>query len=232
MSGLLWGHIPETSTRKADLVATERANQITHGLAAVLSGVAAIAVVSSAVYRNGDALLVGGCLSYGVTQFLVYLCSTLSHSFLRGYRKHTFRTLDQVSIFLMIAGCYTPIGLSVCGASGGIPVVVAMWLLAFAGIAVKVFVCGIQNVPVWFYVIVGWLPLLNSGPILDWFSTAGFLWILTGGICYMVGTYFLINDDKGRYYHPTWHVLVIAGSACHFQVIYSHLIPGLTSMPQ
>lgn len=229
MSGLLWGHIPETSTRKADLVATERANQLTHGLGALLSAIAAIVLLHRAMSRGGSSLLISGCLCYGVSQFLVYLCSTLSHSFLSGKRKHTFRTLDQVSIFLMIAGGYTPVGLMICSDSGGWMVVVAMWVLALAGIATKVFFRGIQNVPVWFYLAVGWLPLLHTKPIVDWFPTAGLYWILAGGICYTIGTYFLLNDNKGRYYHPTWHILVIVGSSCHFWVMYHFVVPGLTT---
>jgi len=229
MSGLLWAHIPETSTRKADLVATERANQITHGAASVLALIAAIVLVEHAVSRGGEPLLIYGCVCYGVSQFLVYLCSTLSHSYLSGMRKHTFRTLDQVSIFLMIAGGYTPVGLSVCGDAGGVYVVAAMWVLALAGIATKLFFRGILNVPVWFYVAVAWLPILNTKQLLNWFSQEGLLWILAGGICYMIGTYFLINDQRGRYYHPTWHVLVIAGSTCHFLVMYRFVVPGLTA---
>ncbi|MBI1311320.1 hypothetical protein GC176_08430 [bacterium] len=228
MSGLLWAEIPKTSTRKGDLVATERANQITHGLATLLALVAAVVVVRSAILRNGGLVLIAGCCTYGVTQFLVYLCSTLSHSFLSGYRKHLFRTLDQISIFLMIAGGYTPLGLTICSDSGGGVVLAVMWLLALAGIATKLFVRGIQNVPVWFYVAIGWLPLLNLPPILNLFPTEGLYWILAGGVCYTIGTYFLLNDSKGRYYHPTWHVLVMLGSGCHFVVIYRFLIPGLT----
>ena len=229
MSGILWGHIPETSTRKADLVATERANQVTHGFAAFLAAVAVVVLIERAWSLGGDALLIACCLSYSVSQFLVYLCSTLSHSYLSGYRKHTFRTLDQVSIFLMIAGGYTPVGLLVCGGFNGVFVVTSMWILALAGIAMKVFVRGIQNVPVWYYVIVGWLPLLNTRQVIDWFPAEGLFWVVAGGASYTIGTYFLLNDSKGRYYHPTWHVLVIAGSACHFWVMYHYVVPGLTA---
>ena len=229
MSGLLWAEIPETSTRKLDLVLRERANQVTHGLATLLATVATVAVISRAVSRGASDLLVTGLWCYAVSQCLVYLCSTLSHSFLRGYWKHTFRTLDQVSIFLMIAGGYTPVGLTICGDSGGWFVVGAMWTLAFAGIAAKLFLTGIQNVPVMFYVAVGWLPLLNAGSILNWFPTTGLFWVLAGGICYTVGTWFLLNDDKGRHYHPTWHLLVVAGSSCHFVVMYCFVVPGLTA---
>ncbi len=228
MSGLLWSHIPETSTRKADLVATERANQITHGAASVLALIAAIVLVNRALSNGGSPLLIYGCLCYGVSQFLVYLCSTLSHSYLSGIRKHTYRTLDQISIFLMIAGGYTPVGLSVCGDSGGVYVVIAMWTFALAGIATKLFLKGIQNVPVWFYIAVAWLPILNTPALLNWFPTAGLTWILAGGVSYMIGIYFLINDQRGRYFHPTWHLLVIGGSTCHFVVMFCYVVPGLT----
>lgn len=173
----------------------------------------------------GDFWLTTGCLVYGVSMVLVYSASALSHSFRRGRWKHWFRTLDQVCIFLLISGTFTPVGLTIC--RDWWPVLAAMWVLSIAGIVTKLFVTGIRNVPVWFYVSVGWLPLLALKPVIEAFPMTGLFWILAGGAFYTCGTYFLAHEERVPVYHPLWHVMVIAGSACHFIVMHQFLVPML-----
>lgn len=208
--------------RKARIDWEERANQITHGLATLISICGACWLISSAL-AVGNTWLTVGCVIYGASLVSVYSMSALSHSFRRGKWKHTFRTLDQVCIFLLISGNYTPVGLTI--ARDWWPVLAAMWILSFAGMATKIFVTGIRNVPVWFYVAVGWMPLLATQPIFAQFSAAGLGWVFAGGLSYTIGTLFLANDQRAYYFHPIWHVLVMIGSTCHFLVIQQHLIP-------
>lgn len=231
MSSLLWSggasYSEARSSRRRRLVSAERVNQITHGVAAVLAAVGGVVLCLEAAKTNNLRLGIG-CGIYGASLFLVYFMSTLSHSYLRGRRKHTYRTLDQIAIFMLMAGNYTPIGLTVSNDGGWWMVLAAMWLCATIGIAAKLFVTRIQNVPVGFYAALGLMPVLAYRPVVDWFSTAGVLWVVAGGVCYSLGTYFLVNDTRYRYYHAIWHVLVMAGSTCHFIVIYSYLVPGLS----
>lgn len=208
-------------TRKARIDWEERANQLTHGLAALLSIAAAIWMMSSAAETHNTWLIVG-CWIYAISLVLVYSTSALSHSFRRGWWKHTFRTLDQVSIFLLIVGNYTPVGLTI--ARNLWPVLLAMWILALAGIYTKLMITGIRNVPVWCYLAIGWMPLLAAKPILMCFDLTALAWIIAGGFFYTVGTFFLANDSRSHYYHPLWHLFVMAGSSCHFIVINTHLI--------
>ncbi len=209
-------------SRKARLDWEERANQITHGLATLISICGAAWLISSAS-AVGNTWLTVGCAIYGASLVSVYSMSALSHSFRRGKWKHTFRTLDQVCIFLLISGNYTPVGLTI--ARDWWPVLAAMWILSFAGMATKIFVTGIRNVPVWFYVAVGWMPLLATQPIFAQFSATGLAWVFAGGLSYTIGTLFLANDQRAHYFHPIWHVMVMIGSTCHFLVIQQHLIP-------
>lgn len=210
------------ASRKARLDWVERANQVTHAAAALLSLLAAGKLLADALPVH-DQWLTIGCAVYGVSLVLVFAISALSHSFRRGRLKHGFRTLDQVAIFLVISGMFTPVGLTICRAWW--PVLAAMWLMSLAGSATKLFVTGIRNVPTWFYVAVGWMPLLAAKPVLEQFPLAGLAWILAGGVFYTCGTYFLANDERAPIYHPIWHVMVMAGSACHFIVIDQFLVP-------
>ena len=103
-----------------------------------------------------------GCLVYVISLVAVYAASTLSHSFRRPRLRHFFRTVDQVCIFFLIAGTYTPWGLAFYSEGWGWTLLVAMWALAFAGAGFKLFVTGHDNVGVAFYVLLGWLPALGD----------------------------------------------------------------------
>ena len=225
MSGLLWSHAP-LNTRKARLVSEERANQITHGIATALSVVGSAFLIHEAI-ALGNPVVTAACVIYATTLTLVYLTSTLSHSFLSGKWKHSFRTLDQVSIFLLISGAFTPVGLTVCNKGYWLLIPLTMWTLSLTGVFLKLFVTGVQMVPVWFYTLIGCLPLLATPVMIDWFPPAGIAWIAAGAACLLIGTVFLCNDHRVPYFHCIWHLLVTAGCACHFFVTYSYLLPGL-----
>lgn len=225
MSGLTWSHAPLKSRHRFG-ISEERANQLTHAAAVPLTVVGSVLLVQSAV-RNGDPRLINACLIYGASLIAVYLFSALSHSFSDGRCLHVFRALDQISIFALISGNFTPVGMMICRDAAWWTVLAAMWSLSAAGILTKLFITRRENVSVWFYLVLGWLPLLSIGPVSDWFPIAGVLWIIAGGVLYTVGTYFFINDTRVPYFHTIWHVLVIGGSTCHFVVIYCYLIPGL-----
>ena len=230
MSGLLWSHAPldtrKANARKARLVNEERANQITHAAATALSVVGSVLLIRAAA-QLGNPVLTASCVVYAITLTLVYLTSTLSHSFLSGRWKHSFRTLDQISIFLLISGAFTPVGLTVCNSDYWFLIPITMWILSLTGVLLKLFVTGIQMVPVWFYVIIGSMPILAAPAMIAWFPPAGIAWIVAGGACLLIGTLFLCNDHKVPYFHCVWHLLVTAGCTCHFIVTYNYLLPSL-----
>ena len=196
----------------------ETANQLTHGVGFLLSLVGTGVLLLTA-YGVGDSWVALGCTVYGVTLVALYAASTLSHSFHRPQLREFFRTLDQVCIFLLIAGNFTPVALVHLRHDWWPCLLIAMWGLAFAGIVFKVFFRRLRNVAVSAYVLLGWLPIIAINEIINKVHGTGFAWILAGGAFYMAGTVFLALDQRVKYFHAVWHLLVIAGSACHYIVV-------------
>ncbi|MEX0704819.1 MAG: hemolysin III family protein [Planctomycetales bacterium] len=203
----------------------EPANQWTHGLATIAAIFAALELIEAA-RGNPDAWMSLGVHVYAAALVALYAASTLSHSFRLPRPRHFFRTLDQVCIFLLIVGTFTPVALAYLRDGFGLTILAAMWLLAFAGIGFKLFVTGIKNVAVPFYVAMGWLPIVTFPQLfsaMDGLSLAG---TVAGGLFYTSGTYFLAIDRRVSYAHAVWHLFVVAGSACHYVVIFRNAVPA------
>ncbi|RMG41634.1 MAG: hemolysin III family protein [Planctomycetota bacterium] len=198
----------------------ERANQVTHLIGAVWS-VWAAAALMRAVANRGDTLRWTGCLVYGLSLVAVYVFSFLSHSFAQPAWRHAFRTLDQVAIFLLIAGSYTPVGV-VYGLEGGWWLVLAgMWAMALVGIWAKLRVAGLRNVSVWYYLATAWFVLCAIPRLIQVLTPAEMAWVLAGAVAYTGGVWFLLNDRRWPFLHALWHLSVLAGSVCHYQAIFS-----------
>lgn len=201
----------------------ELANQITHGLGFALTIPAGWWLLRAAAEKQNDWMTVG-CLIYAITMSLLYAASTLSHSFQRGTWRHRFRTFDQVCIFLFMAGCYTPFGLTYLREGPWGLLLAAMWLLAIAGIVMKLFFTRLHTVAMSFYLMMGWIPILALPHFLRCFGVEGVAWILAGGVAYSVGTWFLVNDQRRLFYHAIWHLMTILGSACHYFLILKFVV--------
>jgi hemolysin III len=203
----------------------ELANSITHALGLVLSVVGTAVLLDRAI-RYGDTLQVVGVSVYGATLVALYAASTLSHSFERPRIRHFFRTVDQVCIFLLIAGTFTPISLTYCRSGWWWGLFIAVWALALGGIFFKLFFTRLHNVSISAYVLLGWLPIIAIKPIVATIPASVLVWMLAGGILYTIGTLFLLKDDRVPYFHAAWHVFVIAASACHYYAVLC-LIPAV-----
>lgn len=193
----------------------EGLNQFTHGIGFALSiwGAAHLLMQHG---LNGSASV--GYWIYAATLTSLYAASTLSHSFDDGPLRARYRTIDQICIFLFMAGIFTPISLACCDGWWQLPLV-SMWLLVAIGVYWKLNHCGDEMVPVWFYLLVGAVPMLTFTRILHHMGTDGMLWILAAAVCYLVGVVFLVNDHRHRLFHPAWHLLVMLGSLCHYVAI-------------
>ncbi len=203
----------------------EAANSITHGLGFVLSIVGTIAMAIS-VLREGDAWRVLGCMVYALSLVAVYAMSTLSHVCSAPNRKRFFRILDQGFIYLLIVGTYTPFSLAFLRTGRWWLFLAVMWTIAMFGFLSKILLAHrIDGVSVWIYVVLGWMPLVSVTSLSGRVPAAGLWWMLIGGLCYTVGTVFLIFDNRVRHFHALWHLFVIAGSACHFFVILLFVAP-------
>jgi hemolysin III len=151
----------------------------------------------------------------------LYAASTLSHSFEAPERRDFYRMLDQVCIFLLVAGTYTPFGLVHARDGGWWVLLAAMWLCALCGISVRI--RGRRSVPAVFYVVLGWLPLLAMGRAAEVGEWWGMTLVIAGGLAYTCGTWFLANDRRHPYFHAVWHLCTIAGSACHYLFLLQYV---------
>jgi hemolysin III len=193
----------------------EIANSISHGLGLVLALVAVPVLVLSAM-RAGNVRFLIGVSVFGATMVLVYLASTLYHSTTHEAAKQLFRLFDHTAIFLLIAGTYTPFALGVLSGPWGWSMLTAVWTLAIVGITLKIIArTRHSRISIVLYVLMGWLAVVATKPILELIPLPGILLILAGGIAYTGGLAFFAAH-RIRYHHFIWHLFVIAGTICHY----------------
>lgn len=196
----------------------ERFNSISHLIGAVAALVGLVIVVAVAA-RQGDPWKIVSFSIYGTTLLLLYTVSALYHS-LRGKAKRIFRKLDHLSIYLLIAGTYTPFTLVTLRGVWGWTIFGIIWGLALFGIVLEFLPQKGKRVwAVVVYVLMGWLVLVALGPLLQALPPQGFFWLLLGGLFYTGGLVFYCLDDKVRHFHGVWHLFVLAGSASHYLTI-------------
>lgn len=196
-------------------VADERANTFTHTLGFLLSIAAAFYLAGHD--SAGDVGMAAACTVFAVSMAAVYLFSTLSHAVHQPRLRHRMRAWDQGVIYFLIAGTYTPF-IWACSPPGWrLPILIAVWTAAALGFYSKVLAAHrINAISTLTYVLLGWLPAI---PLVPRTPTICLLWMVAGGVAYTAGILFLHLDTRYRYFHAMWHLMVIAGSACHFVAI-------------
>ncbi|WP_116367612.1 PAQR family membrane homeostasis protein TrhA [Parahaliea mediterranea] len=204
----------------------ERLNSISHLVGAVFALIALGALLAQALH-SGDPRIIAGFTVFGLTLVLLYTMSTLYHSFQGARLKRVFRVLDHISIYLLIAGTYTPFMLvSMRGGSGQL-ILALVWGLALLGIASELLFSGrtIKAIQLVIYLGMGWLCAIDLSGVRAILPAAGFAWLVAGGIAYTVGIVFYLLD-KARWLnhaHGIWHLFVLAGSLCHFVAVIGYL---------
>jgi hemolysin III len=198
--------------------ADELVHAITHGAGLALA-VAGALVMAWTVITQGDAWRIAGCGMFLASLVGVYGASTLSHcSFPRW--KSFLRRVDQGVIYFLVVATYTPFGLAYMRTGAGWLLLAALWTGAFAGFFSKVlFAHRVDTASIWSYVVLGVLPTITIPWLWPMVPAGTAAWMFVGGMFYLLGTIFLINDARVRHFHAVWHLLVIAGSVCHFMAI-------------
>ena len=210
------------SVSRPQSLAEELANSITHGAGLVAAVAASPALVVAASARH-DPLHVVGALVFGATLVLCYLASTLYHAVAHVRCKRVLRVIDHASIFLFIAGTYTPFALGALRGPVGWTLLTVVWTLAVLGIVAKLCVgFRFPRLSNAVYIGMGWLALLVVRPMLAGIGVAGMAWLFAGGIAYTGGIVFYARDARLRYGHAVWHLFVAAGSACHVVAVMRH----------
>jgi len=197
-------------------------SSITHGIGALLSIVALVVLVSFASIQ-GDAWRIVSFSIYGFTLFFLYLSSTLYHSIFHEKAKQVFRVFDHVSIYLVIAGSYTPIAL--VGMEGPWRWIIfgLIWSLAITGIVLKVInISKTKKFSTALYIAMGWMVIIAIKPILAMIPTGLLVWLVIGGLFYTFGVIFYACK-KIPFNHGIWHLFVLGGSIAHYFGILIYL---------
>lgn len=202
----------------------EVANAITHGIGACLS-IAALALLVAFASLFGTAWHVVSFTIYGVTMLMLYVSSTLVHSFPEGKVKDLFEIFDHASIYLFIAGTYTPFLFVVIRGSLGWTLFGIVWGIAISGVIFKAFfVKKFLFLSTLFYVAMGWLIVLAWNPLVTTLATGGVVLLVAGGVLYTLGTIFYVWRGF-PFHHAIWHMFVLAGSAAHFFAVLLYVLP-------
>ncbi len=209
---------------KSFSLAEEIANSITHGLGVLLS-VAGLTLLVTFAAHQADVWRVVSFSIYGTTLVLVFLASTLYHSFQHPKAKRIFKTIDHCSIYVFIAGSYTPFLLVSMRSTMGWALFSVIWILAVAGIIFKVtFGLRFEKLSIGTYMFMGWLVLVASSELMNKLPLGGIYWLLAGGLVYTSGVLFYLWE-RLPFNHAIWHIFVLVGSVCHFLSVYLYVLP-------
>ncbi|KAF0238586.1 MAG: hemolysin [Prolixibacteraceae bacterium] len=211
----------EITTYRKLTVKEEIFNSITHGIGTLLSVAALVLLVVHAVGK-GDAWHIVSYSVYGSSLVLLYLCSTLYHSFTKEKIKNLFARFDHAAIFLLIAGTYTPFLLTVLRGTLGWTLFGIIWGVALFGVVIcSIYLTRFRKLMVALYLAMGWMFVVAVGPMMRNLPQLSIIFLFLGGIFYSVGVIFYAKRNL-KYGHGIWHLFVLAGSIMHFfAVIYS-----------
>jgi hemolysin III len=201
----------------------EKFNALTHLAGAVLALVGSVVLIVLAA-QDGDPWKIVSVSIYGATLVLLYGFSTAYHS-LRGRAKIILRELDHHSIYLLIAGTYTPFCLVTLRGPWGWSLFGAVWGLAVLGSLQELRPKGGARIlSVVIYVVMGWVALVALVPMLRVLGPDGFAWVVAGGLFYTLGIVFYALDTRLRHSHGIWHLFVMAGSVAHYVAILRYVL--------
>lgn len=193
----------------------ERFNSISHLVGASLAAIGAVWLIVSAS-MTGDPWKIVSFSIYGTMLLVMYMSSTLYHSF-RGRAKKIWKKFDHCTIYLLIAGSYTPFALVSLRGAMGWSLFGSVWGLAVVGIVQEFWLGkGRRILSLIIYIVMGWLAVIAIGPLIAALTLSGFLWLAGGGLFYTIGVIFYALDGKWPHAHGVWHVFVLGGSVCQY----------------
>lgn len=201
----------------------ERFNAWTHLVGAVLAlAGASVLIVMAALI--GDPWKIVGVSVFGASLVLLYCASTLYHS-LRGRAKNVLRKLDHLSIYLLIAGTYTPFCLVTLRGPWGWSLLGVVWGLAVIGMLQEIKPRSDARImSLVIYAVMGWVVVVALKPLLANMEMAGFLWLAAGGLLYTIGIIFYVFDSRFKHWHGIWHLFVVGGSLAHYVTIAFYVL--------
>jgi hemolysin III len=206
-------------------VGEEIANSITHGVGALLGLLGTAVLLYRAVRGEGTGIQIASFAIYGASLFLLHLSSTLYHALHHPGAKRVFWVFDHCSIYLLIAGTYTPFLLLSLWGRWGATLLVTIWGLTILGIVFKSLYIGrLRKTSVGLYILMGWLIVVAARELWLKVPHVALVYVAAGGLLYTVGVVFY-GWKRMPYHHMIWHLFVLGGSAFHYFAILFYLAP-------
>ena len=202
----------------------ERTNIISHAIGFALSLVVLVLMlIRASLY--GNAWHIVSVSIFGASLVTLYAASTLYHSASEPKIRARLRIFDHATIYILIAGTYTPFTLITLNGFVGWTIFGVSWAMALTGIILKLFFTGKYDVlSTLMYVFMGWIIVFVISPLIDNLSAQGLFWLFAGGVAYTTGA-ILYSIKKIKFNHAIFHVFVLLGSLCHFVSVYWYVLP-------
>ena len=191
----------------------------------MLSIIAVVLLVTRAS-SYGNAWHIVSVAIFGASLIALYAASTTYHSATRAELRARLRVIDHATIYILIAGTYTPFTLITLNGATGWTIFAVSWAMAISGISLKLFFTGRFNlISTLMYVFMGWIIIFAVKPLVANLSTEGLFWLVAGGLSYTVGA-IIYSIKKVPLNHAIFHLFVLGGSICHFVAVYFYVLPG------
>jgi len=203
----------------------EKINIISHAIGFSLSIVALLLLVTHATL-HGDVWHIVSFSIFGSSLIILYAASTFYHSAKKSELRNRLNIIDHASIYVLIAGTYTPFTLVTLKGAIGWVIFGTSWGLALTGIILKLFFTGKYNLmSTIMYVLMGWIIVFAIKPLINNLPFEGLIWLFAGGISYTIGA-ILYGIKKIKFNHANFHMFVLMGSFCHFMSVYFYVLPA------
>ena len=202
----------------------EKINIISHAIGFILSIVALVLLVRHATL-HGDVWHIVSFSIFGASLIILYAASTFYHSAKKPELRSSLKIIDHASIYVLIAGTYTPFTLVTLHGKIGWVIFATSWGLALTGIILKLFFTGKYNlISTIMYLLMGWVIVFAIKPLINNLPLEGLLWLFAGGMSYTIGA-LSYSIKKMKFNHAIFHMFVLMGSFCHFMSVFFYVLP-------
>ena len=197
----------------------EFVNSFTHGVGAGFSIIGTAMLMYAGIKSRDNYRLIGNAI-FGFSMIILYTVSCIYHGLEDGPKKRFMRYCDHCSIFVLIAGTYAPLTLTVLRRNGGLFIFTLVWFIALFGILSKIFFFDlIYPYTIYIFIAMGWIIIFSFKSLIKNMSKRGLFYLILGGVLYTLGTYFYSYDQEIIWYHAIFHFFILSGTFCHFMCI-------------
>ncbi|MCU7834599.1 MAG: hemolysin III family protein [gamma proteobacterium symbiont of Taylorina sp.] len=201
----------------------EKINIISHASGLILSIIALILLVTNK-HINGNLLYLFSFGVFGISLIVLYAASTFYHNAIDPVLRNKLRIIDHASIYVLIAGTYTPFTLITLNSQSGLNIFYISWIMAFTGIILKIFFTGkYQLISTLIYIFMGWMIVFAIEELVSQLSSEGLFWLVSGGLSYTLGA-ILYGIKRIKFNHAIFHIFVLIGSFSHFIAVRYYIL--------